>query len=157
MGRTAHAPAAGESVPIEVEVLAEGADWQLAKLENGYLSEIGEEMLTDDKRERLAHAIESGEITFFIARRGCRAVGMCSVATAFSTFNCGSVGIFEDFYVEPVFRGQGIGRMLSRAAQNWCRENGIASLSVTCAPCDEAMYRALGFALSLGGTFAYLS
>jgi hypothetical protein len=33
--------------------------------------------------------------------RGCRAVGMCSVAPVFSTFSCADVGIFEDFYVEP--------------------------------------------------------
>ena len=45
--------------------------------------------------------------------------------------------------------------MLAEAAQKWCREEGVASLSVTCAPCDEQMYQALGFQIPLGRTYAY--
>ena len=40
--------------------------------------------------------------------------------------------------------------------RDWCRERGIASLTVTCAPCDEGMYRALGFDTPLGQTLAHL-
>ena len=90
-----------------------------------------------------------------MAKRGYRAVGMCSVAAYYSTFSCSNTGVYEDFYIEPAFRGKGIARMLARAAQNWCRENGITSLTVCCAPCDEAMYQALGFYTSLGATFAH--
>lgn len=79
---------------------------------------------------------------------------MCSVAKCFSTFACADTGVFDDFYIEPVFRRKGIARMLARAAQKWSRENGLASLMVTCAPCDEAMYQALGFDIRLGTTFA---
>ena len=144
-----------EELPIHVECLTDGGDWQLKKLENGFLREIGEDMLTEEKKHRLEQAVSNGEITYFLAKRGYRAVGMCSVATAFSTFACGNVGTFEDFYIEPVFRGRGIARMLAEAAQKWCREKGIASLSVTCAPCDEQMYEALGFHIPLGRTYAY--
>jgi len=70
---------------------------------------------------------------------------MCSVATYYSTFSYSNVGVYEDFYVEPAFRGKGIARKLAEAARRWCQEHGIASLTVCCAPCDEAMYRALGF------------
>ena len=144
-----------EDVPITVEVLSD-PDWQLFKLENGYLLEIGEEPLTEEKQERLSQAIRDGKITFFIARRGTRAAGMCSVVRSFSTFACCDTGVFEDFYVEPVFRGKGIARMLAQAAQEWSRENGLASLTVTCAPCDEEMYQALGFDARLGMTFAHI-
>ena len=44
--------------------------------------------------------------------------------------------------------------MLVQKAQEWCRENGISSITVCCAPCDEAMYQALGFDIRLGATFA---
>ena len=145
-----------EQIPFSVEQFADGEDWQLMKLMNGYLSEIGEECLSEEKQERLKEAIGAGDISFFVAKRGYRTVGMCSVSAIFSTFNCGKVAVFEDFYVEPVFRGQGIARTLSQAARNWCREQGIGSLSVTCAPCDEQMYRCLGFDLPLGRTFAYI-
>ena len=47
--------------------------------------------------------------------------------------------------------------MLAQAAQKWSKENALASLTVTCAPCAEGMYQALGFDTNLGKTFAYLS
>ena len=106
--------------------------------------------------ERLTQAVREGRITFLVARRDGRAVGMCSVAEIFSTFACGPVGQLEDFYVEPVFRRRGVARQLVQAAQALCWERSIASLTVCCAPCDEAMHRALGFTAPLGRTLAWL-
>ena len=145
-----------ETIPITIEVLADPEDWQLRKLENGFLQEIGEAPVTEEKQERLSRAIVDGKITFFIAKRGYRSVGMCSVAKSFSTFACTEIGVFDDFYIEPVFRGKGIARMLAQAAQDWCSENGLASLTVCCAACDAERYQALGFRTRLGETFAYL-
>lgn len=145
-----------EDIPITVERLAAPDDWQLQKLENGFLKEIGEPTLSEEKQGRLSQAIRDGKITFFMAKRGYRAVGMCSVAKCFSTFSCSDTGVFDDFYIEPVFRRKGIARKLAQSAQNWCRENGIASLTVCCAPCDEEMYQSLGFDTQLGTTFASL-
>lgn len=142
--------------PITIEVLTNSEDWQLLKLENGFLKEIGEEVLTEEKQQKLQQAIRDGKITFFVARRGYRAVGMCSVTKCFSTYTCSDTGVFEDFFIEPVFRKKGIARKLALAAQVWCKNNGIASLTVCCAPCDEGMYRSLGFDANLGTTFAYL-
>lgn len=143
-----------DPVPFTVDRLTDPEDWQLMKLMNGYLSEIGEECLSEEKQERLKEAIGAGEISFFVAKRGYRSVGMCSVTATFSTFNCGKTAIFEDFYVEPVFRGQGIARLMAQTAMDWCRGKGIGSLTVTCAPCDEEMYQCLGFDVPLGRTFA---
>ncbi|OUN18721.1 GNAT family N-acetyltransferase [Pseudoflavonifractor sp. An85] len=145
-----------EEVPIAVEILTDPEDWQLKKLENGFLKEIGEQTLTKEKQKQLAQAIRAGKITFFMARRGDRAVGMCSVVKCFSTFACTDTGIFDDFYVEPVFRKKGIARQLIKAAQVWSREQGMSSLTVCCAPCDETMYQSLGFETQLGTTWAYL-
>lgn len=139
-----------QALSITVELLQDPADWQLRKLENGYLAEIGEPLLTEENTERLRAAVEQGHIRFLLAYRGCRAVGMCSVAENFSTFCCGPVAVLEDLYVEPVFRRQGIARQLTRSAQTLCRERGVGSLTVCCAPCDEAMYQALGFNVPLG-------
>lgn len=47
-------------------------------------------------------------------------------------------------------------RMLCSAAQAWRRANGMASLTVSCAPCDEVMCWALGFDTRLGVTLAHL-
>mgnify|MGYP000762807829 CR=1 FL=1 len=145
-----------EHRPITVERLTDPTDWQLGKLENGYRQDIGEEPLTEEQQERLTQAVREGRITFLVARRDGRAVGMCSVAEIFSTFACGPVGQLEDFYVEPVFRRRGVARQLVQAAQALCWERSIASLTVCCAPCDEAMHRALGFTAPLGRTLAWL-
>ena len=146
-----------DDAPMTVEVLTTPEDWQLKKLENGFLKEIGESSpATEKKQEQLAQAIQDGKITFFVAKRGYRTVGMCSVAKCFSTFACTDTGVFDDFYIEPVFRGKGIARKLTQAAQKWSQEKGLASLTVTCAPCDEEMYRSLGFDTRLGSTFAHI-
>lgn len=145
-----------EEVSVTVEILNDPEDWQLLKLENGFLDEIGEEPITEEKKQRLWQAIRDGKITFFVAKRGYRAVGMCSVSKCFSTFACADIGVFDDFFIEPVFRRRGIARKLAQAVQEWCGENGIVSLTVCCAQCDEDMYQALGFGTHLGTTFAYL-
>lgn len=147
-----------EELPLRVERLADPDDprlgWQLYKLENSFLAEIGEELLTEEKKGRLSAAVREGKIAFFLAMRGTRAVGMCSVSPCFSTFACGETGVFDDFYVEPPFRRQGAARKLARAAQAWCRERGMASLTVGCSAGDVGMYRALGFELELGAMLA---
>ena len=107
------------------------------------MKEIGEQPATEEEQEHLARAIRDGKITFFVAKRG--------------TFACTDTGVFDDFYIEPVFRRKGIARMLTQAAQKWSRENALSGLAVTCAPCDEGMYRALGFDTDLGKTFSYLN
>lgn len=144
-----------DEVPITVEILSDPEDWQLKKLENGFLKEIGEQMLTEEKQEKLQQAIRDGKITFFMAKRGYRAVGMCSVAKCFSTYACSNTGVFDDFYIEPAFRRKGAARKLAQAAQQWCSDNTVSSLTVCCSPCDEGMYRALGFDVRLGSTFAH--
>ena len=84
-------------MPIAVSELANPEEEQLARLENDYLRQIGEPILTEEKRRALTEAIRAGRITFFIAWRGAHAVGMCSVARCFSTFACSDVGVFENF------------------------------------------------------------
>lgn len=146
----------GESTnPICVKLLSAAEQEQLVRLENGFLVEIGEEPMDEKREKALCQAVREEKIHFFVALDGQNAVGMCSVATCFSTFTCGEVGSFEDFYVVPAFRGRGIARLLARTAQRWCLDHEILSLSVTCAPCDEAMYKALGFQTPLGKTYAY--
>lgn len=142
-----------DPAPITVEMVTE-PDWQLWKLENGFLAEIGEDTLTEERQERLRQAILCGKITFFLARRGHRAVGMCSVSPCFSTFACADCGVFEDFFIEPVFRGHGIARKLVQAARQWSLDHGLSGLTVCCAPCDREMYQALGFAIALGQSFS---
>jgi len=123
---------------------------ELWALENRFLAEIGEEPLDQEKRARLAGAMEEGQVVFFLARERGRPAGICSVSPCFSTFACRRCGVFDDFYVEPAFRGRGAARLLAEAARSWCQEQGCSGMTVGCSPGDEAMYRALGFTVRLG-------
>lgn len=142
-----------DKLPFTVKI-ADKVDWQLLRLQNGYHVEIGEEPLDAPYQERLRAAVDEGRITFLILMRGFRCIGMCSIAPVFSSFECMNVGVFEDFYIEPVFRKSGGARLLTDAAHRFGLEHGYSDLTVTCAPCDEAMYQALGFTTRLGSVYA---
>ena len=128
--------------------------FDLWEIEDRFLAEIGETPLDEDKKLRLTAAVSTGQILFFAAKHGESIVGICSVSPHFSTFACSMVGVFDDFYVEPDCRHQGIARQLAVAAQDWCRDQGYASLTVGCSDGDVAMYTALGFDLRLGTMLA---
>ena len=146
-----------ESVSFCVEQLTDVQNEQLRRLICSFRAEIGEPPLNEHAYDRLIAAARIGRIRFFTAWRGEQMVGMCSVAACYSTFACGETGVLDDFYIEPAFRKRGIARMLTRAAQDFCRQHGMASLTVCCAPCDEDMYQSLGFDTRLGATFAHLT
>ena len=146
-----------QDTSITVKPLTEPDNGQLIKLLGGFLRAIGEEPLTDEKQRRGLGGNADPAERFFLAKSGSQAIGMCSVARCFSTFACGDVGVFEDFYIESAFRGKGVARRLAQAAQAWCREQGMASVTVCCAPCDEKMYQTLGFEENLGVTYAHLT
>jgi len=130
--------------------------WQLYRLQNSFLSEIGEPTITEedakDKKERLAEAMKIGVITYFVARWGFRYVGMCSVAPCFSAVVCNLTGVLDNFYVEPAFRGCGVGRQLMEYAQKWSRDQGVSGLRATCDASVDGIYKKLGFTRRIGTT-----
>ena len=125
---------------------------ELEKLQRGYKAEIGEDAPTEEDFGRLREAIRAGEILFFGCFEAGKLLGCCSVSPTFSTFNYAKGGVFEDFYILPARRGQGIARKLVDFAR---RESGVSSLTVGCADCDRDMYRSLGFTVPLGNLLAY--
>ena len=131
-------------MPEEIDPL-----WELQK---AYKAEIGEDEPGGQKRERLTRAIEAGQIRFYGAWDGGQLVGCCSVTVGFSTFDYAPGGVFEDFYIRPEYRHQGVARSLVRFAY---RESGVSSLTVGCADCDMEMYRSLGFSIPLGNLLAF--
>ena len=121
-------------LPITAERLSDPEDWQLRRLESGFRQAIGAPRMTKAQQARLSQAVRDGRLTIFFAKRGYRAVGMCSAARCFLTSGCEDIGILDDLYVEPAFRNQGIARVLVRAAQDWAAAQGLSSLRVCGAP-----------------------
>ena len=117
-----------------------------------YKAEIGEDVPGAEEKERLADAVDKGRILFYGAWNENTLIGCCSVTVGFSTFDYLPGGVFEDFYICPAWRHQGIARQLVRFAY---RESGVSSLTVGCADCDVQMYQALGFSIPLGNLLAF--
>ena len=123
--------------------------WELQKQ---YKSEIGEDEPGAAEKERLANAIDRGMIHFYGVWEENVLIGCCSVTVGFSTFDYMPCGVFEDFFIHPQYRHQGIARRLVDFAY---RESGVSSLTVGCADCDVQMYQSLGFTIALGNLLAY--
>lgn len=127
---------------------------QLWELQKAYKSEIGEDEPGKQECDRLAAAIQKGQITFFGAWDKEVLIGCCSITVGFSTFDYAPCGVFEDFYIRPDFRHKGIARQLVRYVY---QESSISSMTVGCANCDVQMYQALGFSVPLGNLLAFES
>lgn len=124
----------------------------LSALQAAYKAEIHEEPHTPEGLARLGEAIAREQILFFGAERGSELIGMVSVSRTFSTFDDRTGGVLEDLYVCPAFRGQDVARALVCYARD---HSGVSTLTVGCADCDTALYRALGFTLRLGNLMAW--
>ena len=134
-------------------VCLSGTDFDdLCPLHLAYKEAIGENAPSKNDLSALQSAIETGRIRFFGCRIDGELVGCCSVCVTFSTFCYGPCGVFEDFYICPAFRHQGIAKKLVRYAYI---QSGVASMTVGCADCDLPMYRALGFSIPIGNLLAY--
>ena len=123
--------------------------WELQKL---YKAEIGENEPDVEGKARLAKAIDGNRIIFYGVWEENSLVGCCSVTVGFSTYDYMPSGVFEDFYIRPEYRHQGIARRLAQFAY---RESGVSSLTVGCADCDVKMYQSLGFSVPLGNLLAF--
>lgn len=123
--------------------------WELQKQ---YKAEIGEEEPDSEAKARLSDAIDKGTICFYGVWNETALIGCCSVTVGFSTFDYLPGGVFEDFYIRPEYRHQGIARQLVQFAYHEC---GVSSLTVGCADCDVTMYQSLGFSIPLGNLLAF--
>ena len=140
------------NTPVVIRSMEASQIDALWELQLRYKAEIGEDEPQAEDKERLARAMEAGQILFYGAWDGNVPVGCCSVTKGFSTFDYRPCGVLEDFYIRPEYRRRGIARELVETA---VRQSGVSSLTVGCADCDLGMYRALGFTVPLGNLLAY--
>ena len=140
------------NTPVVIRSMEASQIDALWELQLRYKAEIGEDEPQAEDKERLARAMEAGQILFYGAWDGNVPVGCCSVTKGFSTFDYRPSGVLEDFYIRPEYRRRGIARELVETA---VRQSGVSSLTVGCADCDLGMYRALGFTVPLGNLLAY--
>lgn len=125
---------------------------ELMELQKAYKREIGERIPTKEELESLRNAIKDEKIHFYGCICDQSLIACCSICFVYSTFNYGKSGVFEDFYIQPEYRHQGIARKLVSYAYE---QSGVGSLTVGCADCDVQMYQAIGFKILLGNMLAF--
>lgn len=125
---------------------------QIALLLAAYKAEIGEDAPDAAALIRLEQAVSEERIQFYGCEDGASLIGMCSVCTTFSTFDCRTAGVLEDFYIRPDERHRGVARRLVTFARE---QSGVSTLTVGCADCDVEMYRAIGFRERIGNLMAW--
>ena len=137
-----------EDAPMTVG-LANGIE-EFWALELSFFAAVGETPPDSMGRSRMIGAMSAGRVAFITVKRLNRPIGLCSVSRCFSSFTCWDMGVLDDFYIEPAFRGKGAARLLVEKAAEYCRKQGMQSLAVTCSDVDLELYRALGFTTRLG-------
>lgn len=125
---------------------------ELVHLQKSYKEEIGETAPTAKELDSLKKAIATEQIHFYGCVCNNVLIACCSICYVYSTFQYGMSGVFEDFYIQPAYRHQGIARKLVSFAYE---QSGVDSLTVGCADCDVAMYQSIGFKLRLGNMLAF--
>lgn len=125
---------------------------ELKILHKSYKKEIGETEPTESQLQTLKQSVECGDIRFFGCVCNSTLMACCSVCVTFSTFDYKRCGVFEDFFILPTYRHQGIAKKLVAFAYQQCK---VGSLVVGCADCDVEMYKAIGFETPLGNMLAY--
>ncbi len=143
-----------EEAPMTVG-LANGIE-EFWALELSLFAETGRTPPDEMGRSRMIGAMSAGRVAFITVKRLNRPVGLCSVSRCFSSDTCWDAGVLSDFYIEPAFRGRGAARMLVGKAAEYCRKQGMQSLSVTCRDADIELYRTLGFDTTQGTSLAML-
>jgi aminoglycoside 6'-N-acetyltransferase I len=93
----------------------------------------------------------AGETAVFVADPGDGAlVGFVEVAIHANAPGCVTdrIGFLEGWYVDPLFRRQGIGSALNAVAEAWARDRGCAEMASDTTeeyPASPAAHRGVGF------------
>jgi predicted acetyltransferase len=115
-----------------------------------YKKAINEESIDENQFDKLKNAIQKGTIVFYTVSEDDEIIGMCSISTIFSTYKCGLVAVFDDFFVEKEYRKKGYAKELVRFVFNDMKAKKINSVLVGCSEMDIGMYKKIGFNLEVG-------
>ena len=111
------------------------------------IDELGHPISEKELRKNLAALKKSGE-TPLVATLSKKVVGLCGIGRRVVIHRPAPLGRISALVVSREIRGQGIGRMLVEAAEEWMRKRGCALIEVTSndrRTQAHAFYRHLGY------------
>ena len=110
------------------------------------VQQLGHEISEKQLRKNLAALKKSGE-TPIVATLAKTVVGLCGVGRRIVIHRAAPLGRISALVVSKEARGQGIGRMLVEAAEEWMRKKGCTFVEVTS---NDRLARAHAFYRHLG-------
>jgi len=101
-------------------------------------------------REEVEGLLSRSDQAAFVAEEAGALVGFVEVALRPYAEGCTTspVGYLEGWYVAPAWRGQGIGRLLVEAAEDWARARGCREMASDAEPGNllgQEAHRRLGY------------
>ncbi len=95
----------------------------------------------------LTDRLSNNQSTIFIAYQDDKAVGFTQIYPMFSSVSMQSLFILNDLYVDPKFRGKGIGELLLKAGKQYTLDHNGKSLILETAIDNPAqhLYERLGW------------
>ncbi len=88
---------------------------------------------------------------YFVTESERRVIGFISFHTQKLLHHCGVVGEIQEFYIDPNFRNQGIGKILIQEVKTYAKTNNLKSIEVTSNKLrteNVQIYEHLGFRLT---------
>jgi len=108
----------------------------------------GSEYWMDILLSFVSAALEDPKNEVFVLKRsdGKRA-GMLWMSRSKDQYTCDDTGYIMGIYVEKELRGNGLGKALLKAAEGWCSERGLMSVTLNASPLNDALelYKEYGF------------
>ena len=101
----------------------------------------------ENQQKGLALLIESNTAVVLVAELNRKVIGMLTAQTNISTAEGGVAAVLEDMIIEKSLRGQGIGKQLMLAMEQWANEKGINRLQLLA---DKTNTPALAYYNKLG-------
>ena len=92
------------------------------------LIDLEDDFAFDERKHRtgfLSMMNDPDQCCVQVAEKDGSLVGLCTLQLHYSTAMGGQMGVFENFVVDQQVRGQGIGRLLMEAAENWGAEHQV--------------------------------
>ncbi|WLV24930.1 GNAT family N-acetyltransferase [Aciduricibacillus chroicocephali] len=123
---------------------------EAAELFNEYRKFYGKENDLLGAETFLKERIENGESIIFLAYEQEQAVGFVQIYPIFSSISMKRAYILNDLFVEPSYRGGGVGKAILNRVFNLCEENGGSYVTLQTSPDNhraKGLYEHMGMSL----------
>ena len=77
--------------------------------------------------KRCHELIRDGHYSALIGISDRKPIAVVTMTETYALYVCGKIGVIQEFYVSPEFRGSGVGSMLVEQVQNYGKKNKTAT------------------------------